>query len=135
MTKLSEMQRLIVEYSHGDDCTYTCEETIPVVYESAEKLLLDIENAVKAYLKYQDEKDAAWDKFHKKWQGKNDYTKDAYWAEHELITGKFPHMGECTVDIGGSTIYLDHFIYKQQIYLPEIYTVDEWFKDAESGEQ
>ena len=35
--------RLIVSYTEGDGCTYSCQRDIPVVYDSAEQLTVDIE--------------------------------------------------------------------------------------------
>jgi hypothetical protein len=35
--------RLIVEYHVGDGCTFECDTTVPVVYESAEAFLVHFE--------------------------------------------------------------------------------------------
>lgn len=43
--------RLVIEYSEGDGYTYCCTNTFPVEYESAEQLLVDIEDTVKAWIK------------------------------------------------------------------------------------
>ena len=40
--------KLVLIYNHGDGCTYWCEETVPIEYESAEALIVDFENAAKS---------------------------------------------------------------------------------------
>lgn len=37
--------RLVVITNYSDDCTYSYDETVPVVYESAEAFLVDFEKA------------------------------------------------------------------------------------------
>ena len=42
--------RLVVQYSVGDGCSWYAENTIPVVYDSAEAFLVDFEEIVKPYM-------------------------------------------------------------------------------------
>ena len=35
--------RLVIEYHDGDGCTYSCNVTVPVLYESAEAFAVDFE--------------------------------------------------------------------------------------------
>jgi hypothetical protein len=49
--------RLVIRYDIGDDCTWWAQETLPVEYESAEKFLVDFEEAVWAAHK---EADRSW---------------------------------------------------------------------------
>jgi hypothetical protein len=44
------MMRLVVQYSVGDGCSWYAENTVPVVYESAEAFLVDFEEIVKPYM-------------------------------------------------------------------------------------
>jgi hypothetical protein len=37
------MERLVLEYQLSDECTYSFTCTVPIVYESAEKFLVDFE--------------------------------------------------------------------------------------------
>jgi hypothetical protein len=37
--------KLVIHWTHGDGCTYSCEETVPVEYESEEAFLVDFEDA------------------------------------------------------------------------------------------
>jgi hypothetical protein len=39
--------RLVIEYHDGDGCTYSCDVTVPVVYESAEAFAVDFEKFCK----------------------------------------------------------------------------------------
>ena len=39
--------RLIIEYQVGDGYTYSCDVTVPVVYESAEAFIVDFEKFCK----------------------------------------------------------------------------------------
>jgi hypothetical protein len=39
--------RLVIEYSVGDGYTYSCDVTVPVVYESAEAFAVDFEKFCK----------------------------------------------------------------------------------------
>jgi len=40
------MKKLVIQWKHGDDCTYSCTLTQPVLYESAEAFLVEFEDAV-----------------------------------------------------------------------------------------
>ena len=39
--------RLVIQYHDGDGCTYSCDITVPVVYESAEAFAVDFEKFCK----------------------------------------------------------------------------------------
>lgn len=39
--------RLIIKYQIGDDCTWWASEIIPIIYESAEKFIIDFEEKLK----------------------------------------------------------------------------------------
>ena len=40
--------RLVIKYSVGDGCTFSCTVTTPVIYESAEAFAVEFEEACKA---------------------------------------------------------------------------------------
>jgi hypothetical protein len=44
------MAQLVLQYQDSDGCTYSCEVTLPVIYESAEALMVDFEEAMRAGL-------------------------------------------------------------------------------------
>jgi hypothetical protein len=39
--------RLVIEYNDSDGCTFSCDVTVPVVYESAEAFAVDFEKFCK----------------------------------------------------------------------------------------
>lgn len=41
------MERLVMCFTVGDGCTYSCDETIPFEYESAEAAIVDFEDLIK----------------------------------------------------------------------------------------
>lgn len=41
------MERLVMCFTVGDGCTYSCSETIPFKYESSEAALVDFEELIK----------------------------------------------------------------------------------------
>lgn len=41
--------RLVIQYTHGDGYTWSCENTVPVVYESAEDFAVDFEHWCKEF--------------------------------------------------------------------------------------
>lgn len=118
--------RLIVSYTDTDGYTYSCQNTVPVEYESAEQLLLDISLWVSLYLEQCQQRHAAWAAFDKKWRGKAT-VKDEYWEEHSKISDSFS-INAPIMKIGGAELYLNHFIENEKFYPPCIQTVDEWFK-------
>lgn len=102
--------RLIMQYQDSDDCTYSCTVTLPFIYESAEAALEDFSTVLNATVK-------AWNDY------RNDNSVgftvpkcDGYFtfAGHEFTIGDF-------ISNGGKSVYL-----------PEIYTIDEYFKDVEN---
>jgi hypothetical protein len=42
------MIRLVITYSAGDGCTYSCDVALPIEYESAEAAIVDFETAARA---------------------------------------------------------------------------------------
>jgi hypothetical protein len=40
--------RLVIKYTAGDGCSWSCEDVLPVEYESAEQLYVDFEAAARA---------------------------------------------------------------------------------------
>lgn len=40
------MERLVMCFGIGDGCTYSCDETLPIEYESAEAAIVDFEQMI-----------------------------------------------------------------------------------------
>lgn len=123
--------RLIVTYTVGDGCTYSCDQVVPFECESAEQLLLDIEAKVTFALDYLVRQQAAWNKFHATWEMPPTGTKkfEEWWEAREVISQSFPYLSEeqTIITVGHSRLYTEHFIENGVFYAPTIMTVDEWF--------
>lgn len=42
------LQKIVMSYSEGDGCTYSCQNDVPFWYESTEQALVDFENLIKS---------------------------------------------------------------------------------------
>jgi hypothetical protein len=91
--------RLIVKWSYGDGCTYSCNETEPVEFESAEAFIVGFEDALKAAFK--------------------DHQIDFKFAGREWDLDQFYYRVE---DRHGRYLGND-------LTLPKVLTVDEWFNN------
>lgn len=89
--------RLVIKWNHGDGCTYSCDETEPVEFESAEAFIVGFEALLKA----------------------NRDQQGFVYAGREWWTDHFFYRVE---DRDGK--YLG-----KEVSLPEVMTVDEWFKE------
>ena len=86
--------RLIVSFQVSDGYTYFVKTSVPVVYESAEAFLCDLEKFIK-----------------------DKVTTECY--ENFIL--------------GGTEFSVDDFIDNQgEVCLPDVLTVDEWFKAVEA---
>ncbi len=93
--------RLIVEYGVGDGYTYSCTDTVPVVYESAEQFLVDFEHQ----LKLADERRDICGGYNFELGGQKwDATDFWEWSEYQLTSIFIP---------------------------PSIFTIDEYFSELE----
>lgn len=129
--------RLIVSYSHGDGFTYSCQSDIPVEYESAEQLLVDIEDAVVRYLAAINEHHERRQEFERE-HGRvgdiiNDSKKRGEWFEKWSVfyeANKTPDERDYQI----ARLWTSHFIDDGKFIAPNIYTVDEWFAAGERGD-
>ena len=90
--------RLVIKWNHGDGCTYSCDETEPVEFESQEAFLVGFEEAAKL-------------SFTKGERGVM-FAGREWWVD-QFYYHKTDHKGRHTNDIEWT--------------FPEILTVDEWF--------
>ena len=86
--------KIVMTYSEGDGCTYSCDHTYPFEFESAEAAIVEFERLFN--------------------EANVPDPKRGY------IVGQFTFCGfelnVCTFKDGN------------QVYLPEFYTLDEWFE-------
>ena len=100
--------KLVVLYTSGDDCTYSCDNVIPVEYESPEKFIVDFQEALeKVDVTY--ELGVYKDGIFKVAGQEFDQTHFYYYTSepHPTRKGKQKHT--------------------KHTYLPDVLTVDEWF--------
>lgn len=90
--------RLVIKWNHGDGCTYSCDETEPVEFESAEAFIVGFEDALKAA--------------HKAGKGEFQFAGRDWW-EDQFYYRKEDRNGR----------YLG-----KEMSLPRVLTVDEWFE-------
>lgn len=144
------MERLILEYVHGDGFTYSCTNTVPIVYSSKEDALADLENillshqiAEEAFRKELESHSTQIDEVRQKLiklEGKKGKEKEIKKALDEF---KDIQEGYCNIrefiasefKFGGNIFQYSHFFYtdsdgRQQIDAPNIYTLDEFFQSV-----
>jgi hypothetical protein len=89
--------RLVIKWSHGDECTYSCDETEPVEYSSAEAFIVDFESAIESAVAAN--------------LGEFMFANCTWWTDdfqYRMYDAKNRYKG-------------------QGIVLPSVLTVDEWF--------
>ena len=122
---------MVLQYFQTDGCTYSNTITIPIVANSKESLLCDLESAAKKLITYHIEKrsdyDKMWELYHEM-QDKN--VKDCEKKFEEMQTQlavKYPYS-DAVYAIGNELIHLDDLIRDNKYHPPQIYTIDEWFE-------
>lgn len=138
--------RLVVLYYYGDyECS--CHNVIPVEYSSAEAFLCDLDYALKELKKRQDNYiharaifDAEFPAPHferlPKHKDKSSYEERCkLWLEkHEQFNKEHSYPLYEEIKLGGQSWYPQHFIEDNQISLPTVLTLDEWFERYSKGE-
>jgi hypothetical protein len=143
-----KMERLIIEYSEGDGYTYSCTNTFPLLYESKEKAISDLESLLLQYQIDQEVLLKERDNYYKKLQALSDSitnlkSKKGKEKELEKVANDFLEFQQNNRDkfslleqkftFGGQELYYDHFFERDGgekiLIMPSIYTLDEFFKD------
>lgn len=119
--------RLVIHYTVGDGYTYSCDITTPVVYESAEKFLVDLEEAVLARQAGVAKGNEIWYAFMQATREKIGYDVDAWKIECVKVREEKDRLEGNPLFCGFTDVFLDRFLEDGKFYAPEIYTVDEWF--------
>lgn len=96
------MEQLVIYFSLSNGCSYSFEQSIPVLYESAEKLLVDLDDALNTF-------------------------KNTHWKKR----GVYIKVDNLTfnIDVFEQYKYNGNDMYYE---LPEILTLQEWFEQASS---
>ncbi len=146
------MQRLMMEYSVGDGYTFSCENTLPFIYENKEKAIDDLETFVLEYLVQKNKVkndvaalqligNALVVKLKKAQNNKQnskplDDLREA-WAQNFQLQNEAQKQIKDEILFGGQTIYLSHFVSddgKENIEMPIIYTLDEFYAAVERNQ-
>jgi hypothetical protein len=144
------MERLIVEYSESDGFTYSCTNTLPIIYESKEKAISDFETLLLQHQINLEDKQKKIEKSEeelarirkvifklnenpekeKELKKANAEFMQAFKKDRE-ISDSFPNEFK----FGGQNFYYSNFFErndegKEYLSLPQIYTLDEFFSDV-----
>lgn len=140
------MQRLILEYSIGDEYTYSAECTFPLVYEDKARAINDLELLIIEYLDNKEKNDKAIKKLqslgtnilkkinaqqNKKSKEITKLCKD--YKENALQQNEIIAQLKDDFVFGGQTFYFQNFISSdgKNIQMPNIFTIDEFFANVE----
>jgi hypothetical protein len=85
---------VVMCYTEGDGCTYSCDHDLPFEYESAEAALVEFERLFN--------------------EGRENGN-----PKGNLAMGRFT--------FAGMEFYCCTFVFERKVYLPEFYSLDEWF--------
>lgn len=126
------MEKLIILYSVGDECTYSCSVVEPLVYESVEKALFDLELLIEQHIKdlKQFDKDIqAWQNRRTILESKKEKQPNWMSKHYEIMPKDVPKdfvLGKTQLDYS-NFIYTD-YNGEMKVSLPDIITVEQWYK-------
>jgi hypothetical protein len=129
--------KLIVSYTEGDGCTYSCQRDVPVDYESAEKLLCDIEAMATEFIENLRQASIEYDQYREKYPYMNRPLSDEQRADSDAYRAKWHDLtnrDRLWIRTDAADICVNHFINGLTFYPPTIYTVDEWFEAGAKGD-
>lgn len=154
------MQRLILEFTSGDGYTFSCENTLPLVYENKEQALFDLELLLIEYqewsethrqagLKLEDIRNDAGNHLRKVKEQVERNKKNEKELEKALTEWQNA-FAQCaahsqvskereTFIFGGQKLHYESFFYyaedsrKMVLSMPEIMTLEEFFAEVENS--
>ena len=139
------MEKLIVEYSVGDGFTYSATNTVPILFSSKEEFIIIFEEKLLEQKKLLE----IFNKKHIELVNQRldilrkvsnmGYSKKLLKEQIQLVE-KAQQLHESIVElhnnhitplesihIGGQKFYLDDFFVEKEVYLPQVFTIEEWF--------
>jgi len=129
------MEKLVVSYTHGDGCTFSCDENVPVEYESAEQLTVDIETAALEFLR----NDAARSlemEAHGRCPEKQEL-RTKWFEDYRVMHARWKKIDEefeLLNALAKIRIHVIRFVDGGVFEAPTIRTLDEWFDAGLYGE-
>ena len=139
------MERLILQYSVSDGCTYSTDVTLPVLFESKEALERHLQDAVQGFLAQRAAHTQALEAYeapirevHEKLRrlpqrARNQTERQALEQKlAELLRARHDTPSpQNTLQLGPHQIILDELLGEDdKVYLPDVYTLDEFFEQA-----
>lgn len=107
------MKQLVIKYSVGDDCTYSCDVVLPLLYESVDQALFDLELAIENHIKdlaqYQVDHDN-WEERGRVLSNKKE-KKEGWYQEHYQNR---PKDIADAFKFGNLSLYYSHFCYRNE---------------------
>ena len=113
------MKKLVIEYTDSDGCTYFCDITVCVLYESAEAFIAEFEKQLKLFM----EKDRIFREKRDEWHKHHNAYDAQDWAE--FIAECPPVFGD--IQVGGASFSWQDFVNDGKMVLPDVYELNEWF--------
>ena len=147
------MEKLIVEYSVGDGFTYSATNTVPVLFSSKEEFIVTFEEKLiaqkkqlelfnKRHIELSNQRLEILKKISSSKNSKKPLKEQSLLIEqaqqlHESIVEL--HKNNITplesLHIGGQHFYLDNFFIEDEVCLPQVFTIEEWFANIDPIEQ
>lgn len=126
------MKQLVIKYSVGDGCTYSCEVVLPLLYESVDQALFDLELSIENHIKQLNQYRVDYDKWEERGRilSNKKEKKEGWYQEHYKNR---PKDIEDSFKFGNLNIHYSNFYYRDDEKLkpnmPDIFTVEEWYKN------
>ncbi len=147
------MERLIIEIQEGDGYTYSCTNSVPVVFSSKEEFIIELEDTVMKALSDYKELEEKYEKAQQKFRDSlknvekqsisrfakeklaNKENLSATAELHKVSSDLYLKMRDVTnINIGGQSFNIENFLVdlrEGEFISPVVYTLDEFFASVE----
>ena len=153
------MEKLIVEYSVGDGFTYSATNTVPILFSSKEEFIIIFEEKLleqkklleifnKKHIELVNQRLDILRKVSNMGYSKKLLKEQSLLIEKTKLIEQAQQLHESIVElhknnitpleslhIGGQHFYLDNFFIEDEVYLPQVFTIEEWFANIDTIEQ
>lgn len=140
------MEKLVVKFEVGDGYTYSAQAILPAIFSSKEEFIISFEDTLIQRSKLVEEIRSQWMKNSDQLKAALKSKKNADEIKELMMKGGELTKKETdfkTFVLGGQSFYLEDFLKtdyseegtktEQTFQLPEVLTVDEWFKEVGVG--
>jgi hypothetical protein len=147
------MEKLIVEYSVGDGFTYSATNTVPVLFSSKEEFIVTFEEKLIAQKKQLElfnkrhielsnqrleilKKISSFKNSKKSLKEQTQLVEKSQQLHTAIVELHNNHITPLeSLHIGGQKFYLDDFFVEKEVFLPQVFTIEEWFANISPIEQ